>query len=310
MHRTLPWLINAFPFWVAGGGLLALFQPSLFTWFSGPWIIWGLAFIMLGMGITLQVSDFMALRHMPRAVVCGFTGQFTLMPFIAWAIAQLFQLPNDLAAGVILVACCPGGTASNVVTFLARGNVALSVAMTICSTLAAVFLTPLLTLAYAGTRVPVDAAGLVMTTFQVVIIPIALGVALNRWLPRLTRQMAPASPLLSVILVMMICSSIIGQQSDVIRQSGFALLGSVACLHLFGFAAGYGFAKIFRLPPIACRTVSIEVGMQNSGLGVILARQHFAAFPLVAVPCAISSVFHSVIGSILAGYWRWKSPTR
>ncbi|MGZ8940437.1 MAG: bile acid:sodium symporter family protein, partial [Limisphaerales bacterium] len=152
--RALTLLTNLFPVWVLLAGILALIHPPLFTWFSGPYIVWGLAIIMLGMGVTLSVGDFKEVLKMPKAVAVGFVAQFTFMPFLGWAAAHLLKLPDQFAAGLILVACCPGGTASNVVTFLAKGNVALSVLMTMCSTFAAIIMTPLLTKWLAGTFVP------------------------------------------------------------------------------------------------------------------------------------------------------------
>lgn len=303
MARILALLTNAFPVWVVLGGVWALFQPEVFTWFSGPWIVWGLAVIMLGMGVTLTVEDFKRVLVMPRPVALGFGAQFLIMPFLGWAVGRALQLDTPLAVGLILVSCCPGGTASNVVAYLARANVALSVVMTMCSTFGAVFMTPLLTRYYAGTMVHVDAWGLFLSTFKVVVAPVVLGVALNRLAPRAVKWALPAAPLLSVITIMLICASIIGQSSASVRACADSLLLAVGLLHIGGFALGSLSARLFRYDRIIARTVSIEVGMQNSGLGVVLARGHFAD-PLTAVPCAISSVFHSVIGSVLAGWWR------
>lgn len=305
MARFLGYLTNAFPVWVLLGGVWALFQPAVFTWFNGPWIVWGLAVIMLGMGITLTVDDFKRVLVMPRPVALGFAAQFAIMPFLGWGIGRLLHLETPLAVGLILVACCPGGTASNVVAYLARANVALSVVMTMCSTFGAVFMTPLLTEFYAGTMVNVDAWGLFLSTFKVVVAPVVLGVALNRMAPRVVAWAMPAAPLLSVITITLICASIIGQSSAAVKASAATLLIAVGLLHIGGFALGYLAARLFKYDRLIARTVSIEVGMQNSGLGVVLARGHFAD-PLTAVPCAISSVFHSVIGSMLAGWWRLK----
>lgn len=306
MARLLIWLTNAFPLWVVLASGTALIEPRLFTWFSGPWIVWGLAVIMLGMGLTLTLDDFRAVTRQPKAVALGFAAQFTLMPLLGWSVAQFFELPTPFAVGLILVACCPGGTASNVVTYLARANVCLSVVMTMCSTFAAVFLTPLLTKWLAGTLVRVDAWGLFWSTFQVVVLPVVLGVWLNRLAPRVVQRTQLALPLLSVVVIALICASIIGGSAAAVRAAALPLLGAVFSLHAGGFALGYLAARLTGWDRIVARTVSIEVGMQNSGLGVVLARRHFAD-PLTAVPCAISSVFHSVIGSLLAGWWRWRS---
>ncbi len=303
MNRLLALLTNAFPVWVLGGGVLALFQPAWFTWFSGPWIVWGLAVIMLGMGMTLTLDDFRRVLTMPKPVALGFVAQFSVMPLLGWGIGLLLGLDTPFAVGLILVACCPGGTASNIVTFLARADVALSVVMTAVSTLAAVIMTPFLTQLLAGSRVPVDALGLLWSTLQVVILPVLAGVAINRFFPRVVRPVLPVAPLVSALTVALICASIIGQSATAIRASAGVLLLAVFMLHAGGFGLGYGLARLLGFGCSVARTVSIEVGMQNSGLGVVLARRHFAD-PLTAVPCAISSVFHSVIGSVLAGWWR------
>lgn len=306
MPRLLTWLTNAFPLWVVTMAACALFQPAWFTWFTGPWIVWGLAVIMLGMGLTLTINDFRAIGRMPRAVALGFVAQFTIMPLLGWAMGRLFALETPYAVGLILVACCPGGTASNVVTFLARANIALSVVMTMCSTFAAVFMTPLLTSWLAGTLVRVDAWGLFLSTFQVVVLPVVLGVWINRLAPRAVQRAQLVLPLVSVVVIALICASIIGASSVAVKSAAWRLLGAVFGLHAGGFALGYLAARLLRFEQLTARTVSIEVGMQNSGLGVVLARKHFTD-PLTAVPCAISSVFHSVIGSLLAGWWRWRS---
>jgi bile acid:Na+ symporter, BASS family len=305
MTRLLGFLTNAFPLWVLIGGVWAIIQPAWFTWFSGPWIVWGLAVIMLGMGLTLSIDDFKRVLVMPRPVALGFVAQFLFMPLLGWSISRLLHLDTPLAVGLILVSCCPGGTASNVVAYLARANVALSVVMTICSTFTAIILTPLLTQFYAGTMVQVDALGLFLSTFKVVVAPVLLGVLLNRFVPRVVAWTRPASPLISVITITLIVASIIGQSAEAVKASAGVLLLAVGLLHVGGFGLGYLSARVFGFEKIIARTVSIEVGMQNSGLGVVLARKHFAD-PLTAVPCAISSVFHSVIGSLLAGWWRWR----
>ena len=305
MTRLLGFLTNAFPLWVLIGGVWAIIQPAWFTWFSGPWIVWGLAVIMLGMGLTLSIDDFKRVLVMPRPVALGFVAQFLFMPLLGWSISRLLHLDTPLAVGLILVSCCPGGTASNVVAYLARANVALSVVMTICSTFTAIILTPLLTQFYAGTMVQVDALGLFLSTFKVVVAPVLLGVLLNRFVPRVVAWTRPASPLISVITITLIVASIIGQSAEAVKASAGVLLLAVGLLHVGGFGLGYLSARVFGFKKIIARTVSIEVGMQNSGLGVVLARKHFAD-PLTAVPCAISSVFHSVIGSLLAGWWRWR----
>jgi len=304
MTRALHWITNLFPVWVVLCCLVAMVQPAWFTWFKGNWIIWALAVIMLGMGVTLSFDDFRQVLTMPRAVAVGFVAQYTIMPFLGWSIARGLQLETPFAVGLILVACCPGGTASNVVTYLARAHVALSVLMTMCSTFGAVVMTPLLTKWLAGTYVPVDGWKLFLDTVTVVLAPLIVGLTLHHAAPRMVKAILPIAPLVSVIAIVMICASIIGANAGIIRQSAAILFLAVALLHLGGFALGWVFAWAFGYGENVRRTVSIEVGMQNSGLGAYLAGKNFPSMPNAPTPCAISAVFHSVIGSILAGIWR------
>ncbi|MEZ5275473.1 MAG: bile acid:sodium symporter family protein [Opitutaceae bacterium] len=297
---------NLFPIWVLLAGLIALFEPSAFTWFRGPAIVWGLAVIMLGMGLTLTVDDFARVIRMPLPVAMGVTGQYLIMPALGWSLALLLDLPADFAIGLILVSCCPGGTASNVVTYLARANVALSVLMTMVSTFAAIAMTPLLTKWLVGTLITVDAWALFRSTVQVVLLPVCAGLILRRILGHRIDRILPVSPLIAVLMIALICGSIIGQNAEALRVHGASLILAVFLLHAGGFGIGYLFARVFGYERRIRRTVSIEVGMQNSGLGVVLAQRHFPA-TLAPVPCAISAVMHSVIGSILAGIWRLRS---
>jgi BASS family bile acid:Na+ symporter len=263
---------------------------------------------MLGMGITLSLDDFRGVMRMPGAVASGVGAQFIIMPFLGWSIAHLLNLPVHLAVGLILVSCCPGGTASNVVAYLARANVALSVLMTMCSTFAAVLLTPWLTKFYAGTLVPVDAWKLFLDTVKVVLLPVLAGLGLHHLFPKSLKYVLPVAPPIAVIAIVLICAAIIGKDAAEIRESGKTLVLAVALLHFGGFSLGYLAARALGYEQLIRRTVSIEVGMQNSGLGAVLARGNFD--PVTAVPSAISSVFHSVIGSALAGWWRLKPKSK
>ena len=300
-------LTNAFPLWVLTASLISLFKPAVFTWFSGPWIPIGLGIIMLGMGLTLTLSDFKGVVERPFLVLLGVLLQYTVMPFLGWSLAWLYQLPTAFAVGLILVACCPGGTASNVVSYLAKADVPLSVTMTSVSTLIAVITTPLLTLWLAGNRIDVNGWGLFYSTLQVAILPIIAGVLMNRFLPKLTQKVVGISPLVAVLFITLIVASIVGQGREQILKCGARLIAAVFSLHTLGFLLGYALSKTACRQTIPARTISIEVGMQNSGLGVVLARQNFSD-PLVAIPSAISSVFHSVIASALAAVWRKKLP--
>jgi BASS family bile acid:Na+ symporter len=296
-------LTNLFPLWVLLGSLAAFTYPPAFTWFRGTLIVWGLAVIMLGMGITLTVEEFRGVLAAPRPVLLGVGAQFVIMPLAGWSVAHLLALDAPLAVGLILVACCPGGTASNVVSYIARVNVALSVLMTMCSTIAAVALTPLLTSVLAGTYVHVDGWGLFRSTVQVVLLPVVAGVVLNRRVPGLVRLVLPAAPLVAVAAIVLICASIIGQNRVALEGAGARLLLAVTLLHALGFGLGWVAARVLGFDERTARTTSIEVGMQNSGLGVVLATRNFVN-PLTALPAAISATMHSVIGSSLAAIWR------
>jgi len=303
-HSILVKLTNAFPLWVLSASVLSLIYPPLFTWFSGQLITWGLGIIMLGMGITLRIEDFQRVFRIPRLVLLGVVLQYTVMPFLGWSLGYVFNLPNPLAVGLVLVASCPGGTASNVISYLARVDVALSVTMTACSTILAVVMTPFLTAWLAGSRIEVDAWGLLLSTLRVVIVPIIIGVLMNRYMKKTTERFLPWAPLVAVIFITLIVASIVGSGREEIIKAGWRLIAAVFSLHSCGFLLGYVFAQIVCRQKIESRTISIEVGMQNSGLGVVLAKENFPTNPLVAIPCAISSVFHSLIASVLAAVWR------
>ncbi|MCG6195337.1 bile acid:sodium symporter family protein [Leptospira sp. FAT2] len=296
-----------FPVWVLTGSVLSFFFPQWFTWFTGPWITYGLGFTMLGMGITLLPRDFRDVFQTPVPVLAGVVLQYTVMPLSGWEIGILLDLPAPLATGLIVVSCCPGGVASNVITYLAKGDLALSVSMTASSTILSVFMTPLLTLFLIGKGVEASASGLFLDTFQVVILPVALGVLLNFYLPQISKRIQTVSPLVAVLLITMIVSSILGAGREKILQSAVRLIAAVVGLHSSGFFFGYILSWLFIRKQKTSRTISIEVGMQNSGLGVVLSRNNFPD-PLVAIPAAISSLVHSLIGSLLAAFWRKSTP--
>ena len=308
MPRLIQIITNLFPLWVLIAGVLALWHPPSFLWFKTSYISWALAIIMLGMGVTLSVEDFRRVLSMPRAVGIGFLAQFLIMPSLAWTLAKVLKLSPDFAVGLILVGCCPGGTASNVVTFLARANVPLSVLMTMCSTFAAVFMTPLLTKWLAGAYVEVNAIGLFLDTVKVVLAPLVIGLASNAFFPKAVDKILPVAPLISVLAIVLVVSGILADKAEAVVKSGGVLLLAVLLLHAGGFALGWMFAWAFGCKESIRRTIAIEVGMQNSGLGAALAKSNFASMPLAPTPCAISAVFHSVIGSLLAGFWRLRPP--
>ena len=300
-----------FPLWTVIGAGLSLLLPELFTWFRGPWITVGLGVIMLGMGLGLTPQDFLRVGQQPRPVLIGALSQFLVMPLLAAALAAVLGLPAPLAVGLILVGCCPGGTASNVVALIARADVALSVVMTMVSTSLAVVLTPRFTEALASQYVPVDAWALLLKVLQVVVVPVTVGVLLKQGVPQLARRMEPVMPPLAVVAIVLIVSSIVGSQRDVLLDQGIALVIACVLLHAGGFLLGWLIPRVLGETAPTCRTISLEVGMQNSGLAVVLARTGFSN-PLTALPGAISAVVHCIIGSALAGLWRRRDqmPTR
>lgn len=269
----------------------------------------GITLTMLGMGMTLTFDDLRDALAMPKELFCGFVLQYSVMPLSGYFVSKLLNLPSHYAAGLILVGCCPGGTASNIVTYIARGNVALSVLMTAASTVSAVVMTPFLTEKLAGQFVAVDAAGLFMSTLQVVLLPVLAGAFLNQYFKSLVKIVAPLMPPIAVATVAVLCGNAIAQSSSAILMSGQQVVLATVLLHASGFFFGYVLSRMLGVDVSSARTISIEVGMQNSVLGVVLATQHFGN-PLTAVPCAVSSVCHSIFGSALAGIWRRSVPDK
>lgn len=308
---------NLFAIWTVLGVGWAWLVPSHFSWVTQTQIAGQglisvmLGVIMLGMGLTLSLADFRRVLAIPRCIGVGVVLQFTVMPLAGISFALLFGLEQGLAVGLILVSCCPGGTASNVVAYLARANVALSVTMTMCSTLVAIVLTPLLTGWLGGVFIEIDRWSLFQSMVAIVLIPVVAGVALNAILPNVTKRIAMVSPLISVVVIVLIVGGIVGNSKDLIEAHFGVLLLAIFLLHITGFALGYVVPNLMGFGVEECRTMSIEVGMQNSGLGASLASApSFAAqfvnpmqAALAPVPSAISSVYHVVIGSILAGIW-------
>ena len=316
MRKFFQTATNLFALWTVIGAAWAWVQPSAFTWFVDTKVAFpvigelnlmaiGLGVIMLGMGVTLRVSDFRRVAKMPSSVAVGVGAQFLIMPMAGFSLAHAFDLAPDLKVGLILVSCCPGGTASNVIAYLARANLALSVLMTMCSTLLAIVLTPLLTKWLAGAILEIDALAMFRSMVTIVLLPVIGGVALNHFFGKSLAPVKMVSPLISVLVIVLIVGAIIGKNRADISEAGVTLLVAVGCLHGIGFGIGYWLVRLLNFPKDFCRTVSIEVGMQNSGLGAALARRHVS--PIAAAPCAISALYHCIIGSFLAAWWRRKA---
>ncbi len=259
-----------------------------------------LGVIMFGMGLTLKAEDFKVVFSRPRDVLVGCLAQFTVMPLLAFVLTKVFRLELALAIGVILVGCCPGGTASNVITYLAKGDLALSVGMTAVSTLLAPVLTPLLVWLLAGETVDVDVVGMLLSILWVVILPIALGLLVKRFSPRTTEQASAYLPALSTLAICVIVLIVIAANAHKLLDGGLVILLVVVLHNVCGLAAGYLIGSILRLAPAKRRAISVEVGMQNSGLASSLATLHFAAYPLATIPGALFSVWHNISGAIVA----------
>ena len=302
MHRltiAFPWIVSIF-------SIIGLLYPPLITWFSGDLITLGLGGIMLGMGLTLNASDFLHVLKRPKWIIIGLCLQFIIMPFLGYSIAKAFELSPLFSVGIILVSSCPGGTASNVIAYLAKAEVALSVCMTACSTFLAVIITPFLTFQLSGNYLDIPAKGLFYSTLKVILLPISLGIIFNRYFPKLVSKIIPFAPPLAVILICFIVGSIVGQGKEIIIESGFRLLIALILLHLIGFVIGFIISWLTFKNWKVAKTISIEVGMQNSGLGVVLARENFSS-PLVAIPSALSSLIHSLLGSLFVSLFKNKN---
>ena len=303
MVKITDWLTQRFSVWSVIVAIIALFYPPAFLWYGADAITWGLGLIMLGMGMTLTPADFKRVWQAPQVIVLGVGLQFLIMPAWSALLAKALDLPNEIAVGLILVACCPGGTASNVVVFLAKGKVALSVSLTLCSTLLAVFMTPWLTYFYAGQYVPIDPWALLSTIFMVVIIPLFVGVLWKFYFGRSAQLISSFSPLVSVVFILLIVGFVLAAKRDLILEHGWVLLLATVLLHLGGFTGGYWGSFLLGREKIERQTLSIEVGMQNSGLGTALAAKHFPLMSMTPAPCALSAIVHCVVGSLLASKW-------
>lgn len=279
---------------------VALFWPSSFLWVDTWAINPMLGVIMFGMGLTLSPQDFRIVFSRPKDIIIGCLAQFTIMPLLALGLSWAFALPKELALGVILVGCCPGGTASNVITYLAKGDLALSVGMTATSTLLAPLITPLLVWLLAGTMVEVDTIGMLLSIVYVVIAPIAVGLVFQRYLPKFTKSIVPYLPAFSSVVIAFVVGIVVSHNADRLLVGGMLVVLVVMLHNLCGLSLGYIIGRLLGLADAKKRAISIEVGMQNSGLASSLATLHFAAFPLATIPGAIFSVWHNISGALVA----------
>ncbi|XP_050212146.1 probable sodium/metabolite cotransporter BASS2, chloroplastic [Mercurialis annua] len=334
-ENVLSTAASLYPLYVTVGGIVACFKPDTYVWFvtrgPGSYSL-TLGLIMLSMGITLELKDLISLfMQRPLSILFGCFAQYSIMPAFAMIVSKALGLSPSLSVGLILLGCCPGGTASNVVTLIAQGDVPLSIVMTVCTTLGAVVLTPLLTKILAGTYVPVDALKLSISTLQVVVAPILLGSYLQSTFPAAVKAVTPFAPLFAVLASSFLACSVFSENAVRLKSSmvgaslppgssprlviqsilsgelGMVIL-SVLLLHLAGFFVGYTSAAIGGFKERERRAISIEVGMQNSSLGVVLAASHFTS-PMVTLPAAISAVIMNIMGSSLGLIWRYVDPS-
>ena len=287
--------------------LLALFVPATCLWVQTSWINFLLMMVMFGMGLTLKSEDFVLVFRRPGDILAGCVAQYTLMPLLAFVIGRLFGMEEGLMAGMILVGCCPGGTSSNVVTYLSGGDVPLSVSMTSVNTLLAPVLTPAITYLLLHATVSVDITAMFLSIVQVVILPIVLGVAFNRFAGEAAHKVAQGLPLVSVTAITLIVASVVSHNAQRILSTGPVIFAAVILHNLLGYGGGYLVARILRMTPAKTKAMAIEVGMQNSGLATSLAGNVFSALPMATVPGAIFSVWHNISGAMLAGILRRKS---
>lgn len=286
---------------------LALFAPGTCLWVQTSWVNYLLMIVMFGMGLTLKLEDFKLVFTRPKDILIGCVAQFTVMPLLAFALGKIFGLDAALLAGVILVGTCPGGTSSNVITYLSKGDVALSVGMTSVNTLLAPLLTPAITYLLLRTTVTVDPVSMFLSIIKVVIIPIALGFVINKLFGKVTQKLVKVLPTISVIAICLIVAAVVSHNSEKIMTTGLVVFAVVILHNLLGYACGFGIGRLLHMSVPKTKAISIEIGMQNSGLATSLAGTAFPDLAMATVPGAIFSVWHNISGAILANvYNRWK----
>ncbi len=286
---------------------LALFVPSSSLWIDTAWINYLLMIIMFGMGLTMKPRDFAPVFTRPKDILIGCAAQFIIMPSLAFGLSRLFGLDPALTAGVVLVGTCPGGTASNVITYLSKGDVALSVGMTGVNTLLAPLLTPAITYLLLQTTVKVDVWNMFWSIVTVILIPIALGFLINMLFASYVSNVTVVLPLVSTLAICLIVASVVSHNAERIFSAGAIVLAVVILHNLLGYLCGFGLGKLFKMGPSKTKALSIEIGMQNSGLATSLAGTAFPQLAMATVPGAVFSVWHNISGAILAGFYRrWK----
>ena len=300
MKKCCGFLVNNMALFVLLIGVVGAVRPQTLTW-VGPYVGWLLGVVMFGMGMTLTFQDFKRVLQRPWEVLLGVVAQFLIMPLAAWFLVWLFALPPELAIGVVLVGPCPGGTASNVISYLAKGDVALSVSMTMATTLLAPVVTPTLTWLLAGSWIEVSFTAMMISIAQMVLLPLLLGLTAHHFFERTVEKILPVMPVVSVVTIVLLVGGVVALGAESLLDVGLLMAAIVVLHNAFGLVLGYGMARLFRLDSKKARTVSIEVGMQNSGMAASLAVLYFS--PAAAIPGAIFSVWHNISGSIVANYF-------
>lgn len=283
---------------------IALFFPTTLNWIKTSYVNTLLGIVMFGMGLTLKLEDFKVVFSRPKDVIIGCMAQFIIMPLLAFLLTKIFNLDPELAIGVILVGTCPGGTSSNVITYLSKGDVALSVGMTGVSTILAPFLTPALTYLLAGQTVDVNIMSMFLSIMEVVILPIVLGFIVNKLFGEFTQGLVKVLPLISVIAIVAIVAAVVSANSAKILTCSMIIIVVVALHNICGYILGFLIGKALKLNLTKCKAISIEVGMQNSGLATSLAIAHFSSYPLASIPGAVFSVWHNISGAVIANIYR------
>lgn len=313
MNKIFSWFINLYAVWIVLSFAIGYFYPGAFMWFTkGSLMSWALALVMLGMGLTLKVDDFKYIFKQPRSLVIAAISQYTIMPLSGWLIASIFNLPDAYKVGLIIVACCPGGTASNVIAYIGRANLALSVMATAISTVLGIFMTPLLTKLFAGQIVPVDGWGMFFSVIKIVLIPISIGVFLNWKFPKTIKKLGQTGPVLSTFAIILISGAIIAPAvldgKEILLQNAGKLALAATLLHGLGFGLGYGFGRLCKYDVPMSKAISCETGMQNGGLAAVLAKNNFQLYmPMIAVPAVFCSIIQTIVGGVLATIWRFLS---
>lgn len=299
-EKVVKWITKFFPVWVILFALIAFFNPAPFKPF-GSSITYLLGLIMLGMGLTMTLDDFKLVLTRPKDVLCGVLFRYCLMPLIAFGVGKLMGLPPSLAAGLILVGACPSGTASNVMTFIAKGDTALSVTVSSINTVLAPILTPYIFLLLAGTLIPIQANALLVDILKIVLLPIALGILIRTFAASFAKRMVNIVPLISVVCIIAIITIVVALSAAKLATVALVAFIAVMLHNACGLGIGYGASRAAGMNHTKAKAISFEIGMENSGLAVALAVAHLD--PIAAIPGAIFSVWHNFSGSLLAGYW-------